>query len=78
MLTGEYVFEQHIEFLPQKTFQRIVMKNQGDIYIKWFSCWNQLLIIMYVHGQVFERPKACDKNFHVISFYNLLFVLTVI
>ena len=47
MLTGKYVFAQIIEFLPQKTFQRIVMKYQGDKYIKSFSCWNQLLIMMY-------------------------------
>ena len=38
MNSGKYVFAQLIEFLPQKTFQRIVMKYQGDKYIKSFSC----------------------------------------
>jgi len=50
-LLWKYVFAQLIEFLPQKTFQRIVIKYQGDKYIKSFSCWNQLLIMMY--GQLF-------------------------
>lgn len=47
MHSGKYVFTQLIEFLPQKTFQRIVMRYQGDKYIKSFSCWNQLLVMMF-------------------------------
>lgn len=47
MNSGKYVFAQLIEFFPQKAFQRIVMRYQGDKYIKSLSCWNQLLIMMF-------------------------------
>ncbi|MCI2083119.1 MAG: IS4 family transposase [Bacteroidales bacterium] len=50
MNSGKYVFAQLIEFLPQKTFQRIVERYKGDKYVKFFSCWNQLLVMMY--GQI--------------------------
>ena len=50
MNSGKYVFAQLIEFLPQKTFQRIVERYNGDKYVKFFSCWNQLLVMMY--GQI--------------------------
>jgi len=47
MYQGKYVFAQLIEFLPRKFFQRLVMKYQGDKYVKTFSCWNQLLVMMF-------------------------------
>jgi hypothetical protein len=31
MLSGKYIFAQLIEFLPQKYFQRLVMKYEGEI-----------------------------------------------
>ena len=61
MHTGKYVFAQLIEFLPQKFFQRIVMEYQGDKYVKSFSCWNQLLVMMF--GQL----AGCDSLREVVS-----------
>lgn len=75
MLTGKYVFAQIIEFLPQKTFQRIVMKYQGDKYIKSFSCWNQLLIMMYgqLSGCESLRELVCITTAHSPKSYHLGF-----
>ena len=75
MLTGKYVFAQLIEFLPQKTFQRIVMKYQGDKYIKSFSCWNQLLIMMYgqLSGCESLRELVCITTAHCPKSYHLGF-----
>jgi hypothetical protein len=75
MLTGKYVFAQLIEFLPQKTFQRIVMKYQGDKYIKSFSCWNQLLIMMYgqLSGCESLRELVCIMSAHSPKSYHLGF-----
>lgn len=75
MLTGKYVFAQLIEFLPQKTFQRIVMKYQGDKYIKSFSCWNQLLIMMYgqLSGCESLRELVCITTAHSSKSYHLGF-----
>lgn len=75
MLSGKYVFAQIIEFLPQKTFQRIVMKYQGDKYIKSFSCWNQLLIMMYgqLSGCESLRELVCITTAHSPKSYHLGF-----
>ena len=75
MLTGKYVFAQLIEFLPQKTFQRIVMEYQGDKYIKSFSCWNQLLIMMYgqLSGCESLRELVCITTAHSPKSYHLGF-----
>ena len=66
MRTGKYIFAQLVEFLPQKTFQRIVMKYRGDKYIKSFSCWNQLLIMMYgqLSGSESLREFVCIITAH--------------
>jgi hypothetical protein len=80
MHKGKYVFAQIIEFLPQKTFQRIVMKYQGDKYIKVFSCWNQLLIMMYgqLSGCESLRELICIITAHTPKSYHLGFGKSVI
>jgi hypothetical protein len=80
MHKGKYVFAQLIEFLPQKTFQRIVMKYQGDKYIKVFSCWNQLLIMMYgqLSGCESLRELICIITAHTPKSYHLGFGKSVI
>jgi hypothetical protein len=44
MLTGKNEFAQLIEFLPQKTFQRIVMKYQGETICLKMDMLNYTLI----------------------------------
>jgi hypothetical protein len=80
MYCGKFVFAQLIEFLPQKTFQRIVMKHQGDKYIKSFSCWNQLLIMMYgqLSGCESLRELVCIVSAHTPKSYHLGFGKSVI
>lgn len=58
MNTGKYIFSQFIEFLPQRIFDRIVMKYEGNKYVKHFTCWNQLLIMMF--GQLSNRDSLRD------------------
>ena len=58
MNTGKYVFAQLIEFLPQRIFDRIVMKYEGNKYVKHFTCWNQLLVMMF--GQLSNRDSLRD------------------
>ena len=58
MPSGKYIFAQLIEFLPQKYFQRLVMKYEGDKYVKHFTCWNQLLVMMF--GQLSNRDSLRD------------------
>jgi len=47
MNTGSYVFSQMIKALSEFVFLRIVKKFDGDKYVKHFSCWNQLLTLMF-------------------------------
>ena len=58
MNTGKYIFSQLIEFLPQRIFDRNVMKYEGNKYVKHFTCWNQLLVMMF--GQLSNRDSLRD------------------
>ena len=58
MNKDKYVFAQLVEFLDCFKFRRIVAKYQGDRYIKSFSCWNQLLVMMF--GQLSNREGLRD------------------
>lgn len=55
MNTGKYIFSQMIEFLPQRVFDGFVAKYKGNKYVKHFSCWNQLLVMMF--GQLSNRDN---------------------
>ena len=58
MNKDKYIFAQLVEFLDCFKFRRIVAKYQGDRYIKSFSCWNQLLVMMF--GQLSNREGLRD------------------
>ena len=75
MNEGKYVFSQLVKFLPKRSFDCIVMKFQGDKYVKSFSCWNQLLIMMYgqLSGSDSLRELICITTAHAPKSYHLGF-----
>ena len=58
MNKDKYVFSVLSDFLDRSKFNRIVAKYNGDRYIKSFSCWNQLLSMMF--GQLCNRDGLRD------------------
>ena len=58
MNNGKYVFAQLIEFLPQRVFDGFVTKYSGNKYIRHFTCWNQLLCMVF--GQLTNRDSLRD------------------
>lgn len=58
MHTGSFAFAQLTSFLNRSLFNRIVAKYDGDKYVKHFSCWNQLLTLMF--GQLTGRNSLRD------------------
>jgi len=58
MNTGKYIFAQMVEFLPQRVFDGFVIKYAGNKYVKHFSCWNQLLVMIF--GQLTNRDSLRD------------------
>ena len=75
MNQGKYVFAQIVEFLPQRIFDRIVEKYEGNKYVKHFTCWNQLLCMLF--GQLTNRDSLRDLmvalNAHSNKSYHLGF-----
>lgn len=58
MFQDKYVFAQLASFLNRSKFNRIVTKYNGDRYVKHFTCWNQLLALMF--GQLSNRESLRD------------------
>lgn len=54
----KYVFAQLISFLNKDKFRHIVDKYKGNRYVKHFTCWNQLLALMF--GQLSNRESLRD------------------
>ena len=58
MHKDKYVFAQLASFLDRNKFNYIVRKYNGDKYVKHFTCWNQLLALMF--GQLSNRESLRD------------------
>lgn len=73
MNKDKYVFAQMIGFLDNFKFLRIVKKYDGNRYVKHFTCWNQLLTLMF--EQLCNRESLRDLivvlNAHKEKCYHL-------
>jgi len=64
MNQDKYVFAQLVDFLDRNLFNYLVKKYGGDRYVKHFTCWNQLLVMMFGHltnritGGTLQEPMA--------------------
>ena len=58
MFQGKYVFVQLTAFLNRTQFNNYVRKYDGNRYVKHFTCWNQLLAMMF--GQLSYRESLRD------------------
>lgn len=75
MFNGQYIFSQLCEFLPKNQFDWYVKKYDGNKYIKSFTCWNHLLVMIF--GQLSNRESLRDLvtvlNAHKSKFHHLGF-----
>ena len=58
MNKDKYVFSQITSLLDRNHFNYLVRKYEGDRYVKHFTCWNQLLALMF--GQLSNRESLSD------------------
>lgn len=79
MNQGKYIFAQLTEFLPRRVFDCIVNKHNGNKYVRSFTCWNQMLCMVF--GQLTSRDSMRDLMLsleaHKPKYYHLGFGSTV-
>ena len=79
MNQGKYIFAQLTDFLPRRVFDRIVISHEGNKYVRSFTCWNQMLCMVF--GQLTSRDSMRDLMLsleaHQPKFYHLGFGPTV-
>ncbi len=73
MNQGKYIFAQLTDFLPRRVFDRIVENHQGNKYVRHFTCWNQMLCMVF--GQFTSRDSMRDLMLsleaHQSKYYHL-------
>jgi len=79
MNQGKYIFAQLTDFLPRRIFDRIVKTHEGNKYVRSFTCWNQMLCMVF--GQLTSRDSMRDLMLsleaHQPKYYHLGFGQTV-
>ena len=63
MFQDKYIFAQLTVFLDRNHFNCLVRKYGGDEYVKYFTCWNQLLALM--SGQLSNRESL--RNYYMVE-----------
>lgn len=58
MNKDKYVFAQLTAFLNRTQFNNYVLEYNGNRYVKHFTCWDQLLAMMF--GQLSNREILRD------------------
>lgn len=75
MNKGKYVFSQLLDFLDRNDFNYLARKYSGDKYVKQFTCYNQLCVLMF--WQLSNRESLWDvvlaTQAHASKAYNLGF-----
>ena len=75
MNQGKFVFSQVVEFLPSRLFDKFVLEFDGNKKVRHFTCWNQLLCMMF--GQLSNRDSLRDLivciEAHSSKYYHLGF-----
>lgn len=75
MNSRSYIFSQLVSLLPRNHFDYLVKKYQADKYLKTFSCWNHLLVLVW--AQLTQRESLRDivgsLRGHKSKFYHLGF-----
>ena len=75
MHKGGYVFSRLLNFLDRNDFNYLARKYGGDKYIKQFTCYNQLCVLMF--GQLSNRESLRDVilaiQAHALKTYHLGF-----
>lgn len=73
MNKGKYIFAQLTDFLPRRVFDRIVENYQGNKNVRHFTCWNQMLCMVF--GQLTSRDSMRDLMLsleaHESKYYHL-------
>ena len=79
MNQGKYIFAQLTDFLPRRVFERIVDNYDGNKRVRSFTCWNQMLCMVF--GQLTVRDSMRDLMLrleaHQAKYYHLGFGPTV-
>jgi hypothetical protein len=73
MRAGKFVFAQLMEFLPWKRFERLVIKYDGDRYVKHFRCSSQFLCMAFAqltYRESLRDIEACLRA-HCTKLYHL-------
>jgi hypothetical protein len=79
MNSSKYIFAQLTDFLPRRIFDRIVESHDGNKYVRTFTCWNQMLCMVF--GQLTSRDSMRDLMLsleaHQSKYYHLGFGSTL-
>ena len=61
MFQDKYVFSQLTAFLNRTQFNNYVRKYDGNRYVKHFTCWNQMLAMMF-RSWTDSQDNSCDSE----------------
>lgn len=68
-----FIFNQLMAFIPRDVFDRLVKKHNGNAYVKNYSCWNHLLVMIWAQltGRQSLRDIEASLRAHSDKLYRM-------
>ena len=68
-----YIFTQMVQFIDRKYFEILVQNYNGNRYVKYFTCWNQLMVMIWAQLTTRQslRDIICSLSLHKDKLYRL-------
>jgi hypothetical protein len=61
------IFNQLLSLVPRHEFERSVSRNSADRYVKYFSCWQQFIVLLYAQIRKKESLRDITSSLLVLT-----------
>ncbi|MEM7827747.1 MAG: DUF4372 domain-containing protein, partial [Candidatus Aenigmatarchaeota archaeon] len=56
------IYNQLLHLIPRHQFESLVKRYDGDYYVKYFTCWQQFITLLYAQIKVKDSLRDIETS----------------
>ncbi len=56
------IYNQLLHLIPRHQFESLVQRYNGDYYVKYFTCWQQLITLLYAQIKAKDSLRDIETS----------------
>ncbi len=61
------IYNQLLHLIPRHQFESLVQRYKGDYYVKYFTCWQQLITLLYAQIKYKDSLRDIETSLKAVS-----------